>query len=133
MTRKVAAIEGRGSAPLVVTQFGFDPSAFLAWLVELRERGIDAPVRIGVPGPAGIKRLLGFAARCGVGASTSVLRKYGISVTNLLGSAGPDRLVDAFAAGLGPQHGRVRLHFYPFGGLRKTVEWIADYERRHAV
>ena len=133
LTRKVAAIEGRGMAPLVVTQFGFDPDAFLAWLVELRERGIDAPVRIGVPGPAGIKRLLGFAARCGVGASTSVLRKYGISVTNLLGSAGPDKLVDAFAAGLGPQHGRVRLHFYPFGGLRKTVEWIADYERRHAV
>jgi methylenetetrahydrofolate reductase (NADPH) len=133
LTRKVAAIEARGMAPLVVTQFGFDPDAFLAWLVELRTRGIDAPVRIGVPGPAGIKRLLAFAARCGVGASTSVLRKYGISVTNLLGSAGPDRLVDAFAAGLGARHGRVRLHFYPFGGLRKTVEWIADYERRHTV
>jgi len=133
LTRKAADIAARGMAPLVVTQFGFDPDAFLAWLVELRARGIDAPVRIGVPGPAGIKRLLSFAARCGVGASTSVLKKYGISVTNLLGSAGPDKLVDAFAAGLGPQHGRVRLHFYPFGGLRKTVEWIADYERRHTT
>ena len=132
LARKAAAIEARGMAPLVVTQFGFDPDAFLAWLVELRVRGIDAPVRIGVPGPAGIKRLLSFAARCGVGASTSVLRKYGISVANLLGSAGPDKLVDAFAAGLGPQHGRVRLHFYPFGGLTKTVEWIRAYESRNA-
>jgi methylenetetrahydrofolate reductase (NADPH) len=128
---KVANITARGMAPLIVTQFGFDADSFLVWLEKLRARGIDAPVRIGVPGPAGIKRLLSFAARCGVGASASVMKKYGISLGNLIGSAGPDKLVDAFARGLGPQHGRVRLHFYPFGGLKKTVEWIEDYRRRH--
>lgn len=133
LDKKVAEIEARGMAPLIVTQFGFDPDAFLAWLLALRGRGIDVPVRIGVPGPAGIKRLLAFAARCGVGASTAVLKKYGISVGNLLGTAGPDRLVDAFATGLGPEHGRVRLHFYPFGGLTKTLEWIHDYNRRHGI
>lgn len=127
---KVREIESRGMAPLVVTQFGFDPDAFLVWLKELRARGIMCPVRIGIPGPAGIKRLLAFAARCGVGASASVMKKYGVSITNLLGTAGPDKLVDAFAKGLGDEHGRVRLHFYPFGGLRKTVEWIADYAQR---
>jgi methylenetetrahydrofolate reductase (NADPH) len=126
---KVAEIERRGMAPLIVTQFGFDPDALLDWLAHLRARGIAAPVRIGVPGPAGIKTLLRFAARCGVGASTSVMKKYGVSITNLLGSAGPDKLVDAFAARLGDQHGRVRLHFYPFGGLEKTIDWIAAYER----
>ena len=128
---KIAEIEARGMAALIVTQFGFDAQAFLDWLVELRQRGIDTPVRIGIPGPAGIKRLLGFAARCGVGASTSVLKKYGISVANLLGTAGPDKLVDTFASQLGPEHGRVRLHFYPFGGLVNTVRWIAEYDRRH--
>jgi methylenetetrahydrofolate reductase (NADPH) len=133
LVKKVGEIEARGMAPLIVTQFGFDPDAFLAWLLKLRALGIDAPVRIGVPGPAGIKRLLSFAARCGVGASASVLRKYGISVTNLLGSAGPDKLVDAFAAGLGPQHGRVRLHFYPFGGMVKTLEWIQTYNAKHGI
>lgn len=127
---KVREIESRGMAPLVVTQFGFDPDAFLVWLKELRARGIMCPVRIGIPGPAGIKRLLAFAARCGVGASASVMKKYGVSITNLLGTAGPDKLVDAFAKGLGEEHGRVRLHFYPFGGLRKTVEWIADFAQR---
>ncbi|HQD99867.1 MAG: hypothetical protein RL702_2405 [Pseudomonadota bacterium] len=130
---KVRAIEARGMAPLVVTQFGFDPDAFLGWLRELRARGIDCPVRIGVPGPAGIKRLLAFAARCGVGASASVMKKYGVSIGNLLGTAGPDKLVDAFAAGLGEEHGRVRLHFYPFGGMVKTVEWIRDYNARHQI
>ncbi|MFD1785993.1 methylenetetrahydrofolate reductase [Sphingomonas floccifaciens] len=130
---KAAEIERRGMAPLIVTQFAFDADALLDWLAELRRRGIDAPVRIGVPGPAGIKRLLSFAARCGVGASASVMRKYGLSITNLLGSAGPDALVDALAAGLTPAHGRVRLHFYPFGGLVKTIQWIDDYNRRHGA
>jgi methylenetetrahydrofolate reductase (NADPH) len=126
---KVSEIERRGMAPLIVTQFSFDPDAVLAWLKELRARGIDAPVRIGIPGPAGIKTLLRFATRCGVGASASVMKKYGVSITNLLGSAGPEKLVDAFAQRLGDEHGRVRLHFYPFGGLVRTAEWIADYAR----
>jgi methylenetetrahydrofolate reductase (NADPH) len=128
---KVAEIERRGMAALIVTQFGFDSDAVLAWLKDLRKHGLDTPVRIGIPGPAGIKRLLSFAARCGVGASASVMAKYGLSISNLLGSAGPDKLVDGFAKGLGAQHGMVRLHFYPFGGLQKTVEWIADYNKRH--
>lgn len=128
---KLAEIERRGMAPLVVTQFGFDPDAFLAWLKEARVRGIDTPVRIGIPGPAGIKTLLRFAARCGVGASASVMMKYGASITNLLGSAGPDRLVDAYADNLGEEHGRVRLHFYPFGGIGRTIRWIVDYNERH--
>ncbi len=127
---KITEIERRGLATLIVTQFGFDPDAVLDWLAELRRRGIDAPVRVGIPGPASIKSLLRFATRCGVGASTAVMKKYGVSITNLLGSAGPDRLVDRFADALGADHGRVRLHFYPFGGLVRTVEWINAYERR---
>jgi methylenetetrahydrofolate reductase (NADPH) len=62
-----------------------------------------------------MKTLLRFAALCGVGAST----------TNLFGKTGPDQLVNTFAAKLGDEHGRVRLHFYPFSGLSKTLEWIA--------
>lgn len=129
---KRAEIAARGMATLIVTQFGFDADPFLAWLLALRARGIDAPVRIGVPGPAGIKTLLRFAAHCGVGTSASVMAKYGLSLTRLLGTAGPDSLVEDFARALGPQHGAVRLHFYPFGGLERTVDWIGDYAARHA-
>lgn len=130
---KTSDIEARGMAALIVTQFSFDPDRVLAWLQEMRARGLDHAVRIGVPGPAGIKTLLRFAKFCGVGASSAVLKKYGISITNLLGSAGPEKFVDKLRVGLGPEHGKVRLHFYPFGGISKTVDWIADYERRHAV
>ena len=127
LAAKCANIQQRGMAPLIVTQFAFDADGLLRWLKELRTRGLDAPVRLGVPGPAGIKTLLRFAARCGVGASASVMSKYGLSITNLLGSAGPDKLVAALAAGLGPEHGPVRLHFYPFGGLKRTAEWINEH------
>ena len=131
LSSKCAEIERRGMAPLIVTQFAFDSDNLLAWLKELRQRGISAPVRLGVPGPAGIKTLLRFAARCGVGASASVMSKYGLSITNLLGSAGPDKLVDSLSRGLGPEHGPVRLHFYPFGGMVRTVDWINEYTRKH--
>ncbi len=129
--KKAADIENRGMAPLIVTQFGFDAGSLLGWLKELRERGLGMPVRVGVPGPAGIKTLLRFAARCGVQASASVMAKYGLSITQLLGSAGPDRLVDALSERISSEHGRVRLHFYPFGGLERTVEWIKSYDSRH--
>ncbi len=126
---KCHEIARRGMAPLIVTQFGFDADAVVRWLSELRSRGIDAPVRLGVPGPAGIKTLMRFAALCGVGASTAVLRKYGLSLGNLIGSAGPDRFVAILEAALTPDHGPVRLHFYPFGGLARTLDWIDGYAR----
>lgn len=129
LEKKCAMIHERGMKPIIVTQFGFDPDAFMQWLLDLRERGLDAPVRIGVPGPTNIKSLLKFASRCGVSASASVLAKYGISITKLLGTAGPDKMVNTFAKSFSKEHGRVRLHFYPFGGLRKTVEWIEDYTK----
>jgi len=131
MERKIAAIRTRGMIPLVVTQFAFDDDAIVAWVKEMRSRGIDVPVRLGVPGPAGIKRLLGFAKRCGVGASASVMKKYGISLTNLIGSAGPDKLVNSLDKGLTEDLGRVRLHFYPFGALTPSAEWINSYAAKH--
>jgi methylenetetrahydrofolate reductase (NADPH) len=132
MERKIAALRERGIVPLVVTQFAFDDDAIVEWVGEMRRRGIDVPVRLGVPGPAGIKRLLGFAARCGVGASASVMKKYGVSVTNLLGRAGPDKLVDSLDRKLNDgEHGRVRLHLYPFGALTASAEWVNEYDAKH--
>jgi methylenetetrahydrofolate reductase (NADPH) len=128
LQKKAADIEGRGMAPLIVTQFGFDAGSLLAWLKELRERGIGMPVRVGVPGPAGIKTLLRFAVRCGVQASASVMAKYGLSITQLMGNAGPDKMVDSLREQISSEHGRVRLHFYPFGGLERTVGWIKSYD-----
>lgn len=132
MQRKIDAVREHGMVPLVVTQFAFDDDAIVEWLGQMRDRGIDVPVRLGVPGPAGIKRLLGFAKRCGVGASANVMKKYGVSLTNLIGSAGPDKLVNNLEKKLTERHGRVRLHFYPFGALKPCAEWINSYHAKHS-
>jgi methylenetetrahydrofolate reductase (NADPH) len=132
MRDKQVAIAERGHDFAVVTQFSFDAEPVLTWLEQVRKAGVQATVRVGVPGPASVKRLLAFAARCGVGASTKVLSKYGISITKLLSTAGPDQIVQDYANGLDPaKHGDVLLHFYPFGGLRATAEWVRDFRAKH--
>lgn len=127
LARKCRSIDQRGMAPLIVTQFGFDADIVLAWLRALRERGIAHPVRVGVPGPAGIATLARYAALCGVSASASVWAKYGISLGKLLGTAGPDRFVDRLARGLTEAHGEVGLHLFPFGGIAQSVAWVERY------
>ncbi|MGW5335973.1 methylenetetrahydrofolate reductase [Streptomyces bauhiniae] len=130
LTGKATALGAAGLAGDVITQFGFDADAVLTWLEALRGRGVRLPVRVGVPGPAGVRRLLGYATRFGVGTGATVARKYGLSLTNLMGTAGPDRFLDDLADGYDPaRHGTVKLHFYTFGGLRPTAEWITRYRR----
>jgi len=127
---KLAAISGMGHDFAVVTQFGFDAEPILSWLEQLRRANVHGLVRVGVPGPASVKTLLRFAARCGVGTSTKVMSKYGASITRLLTTAGPDELIKDLARGLDPAaHGEVLLHFYPFGGLKATAEWVRDFRR----
>jgi methylenetetrahydrofolate reductase (NADPH) len=128
---KYAALTARGLAGEIITQFGFDVDPVLDWIERVREKGIGLPVRVGVPGPAGVRQLVRFAARFGVGTSTSIARKYGLSMTDLRGAADPGRLLEALATDYHPErHGEVKLHFYTFGGLRATSEWIAEFSHR---
>ena len=126
---KLAALKREGLDALIVTQFAFDVDPVLAWIRRVRDRGIESQIRIGTPGPAGIKRLIGFARRFGVGANTMIVKKYGFSLTNLMGTAGPDRFIDELSQHLGsdPSTGDVKLHLYTFGGLLATSEWARDY------
>ena len=130
LERKCRSIEQRGMAPLIVTQFGFDAEIVLAWLKALRERGIDHPVRLGVPGPAGVAVLARYAALCGVSACASMWSQYGVSIGKLFGTAGPDLFVDRLSASLAEAHGKVSLHFFPFGGIAQSVRWIEQYRSR---
>jgi len=121
---KLEALDAAGQGSWIATQFSFDADPVLDWLAALRIR-TAVPVRVGVAGPASITALLRFAARCGVGVSAKVMAKYGLSLTQLLGGAGPGPLIEELGERLSADvHGDVRLHFYPFGGLEKTAEWI---------
>ena len=90
---KSAELKEQGLDAVILTQFAFDTDPVMTWIKAVRERGIDSQIRVGTPGPAGIKRLLGFARRFGIGANAMIVKKYGFSLTNLMGTAGPDEFV----------------------------------------
>ena len=125
---KHAELQRQDLETVIITQFGFDTDPVFDWLAEARRRGIHAPVRIGIPGPAGVKRLLNYAKRFGVASSAGIVHKYGFSLTNLLGTAGPDKFLEEFADRYDPSvHGTVKLHFYTFGGMKATADWVRDF------
>ena len=129
LDEKALALAQEGLDAVILTQFAFDTAPVMTWIDAVRDRGIDAPIRIGTPGPAGVKRLLGFARRFGIGANAMIVKKYGFSLTNLMGTAGPDRFVSDLAALLAddPKSGDVKLHFYTFGGLLATSQWAREF------
>ncbi len=103
-------------------------------MADVRARGVRLPIRVGVPGPAGARRPVSYATRFGVGTSAAIVRKYGFSLANPVGTAGPDRFLHTLARDHDPaRHGELKVHFYTFGGLRATSEWIARFrhEQRH--
>jgi methylenetetrahydrofolate reductase (NADPH) len=123
LEHKCAALAEQGIAANIITQFGFDVDSVVRWLDELRQRGIDVPVRIGVAGPVGVRRLLSYASRFGVSTSTSITKKYGLSLTNLLDTARPHAFIDQLAERTaGGILGDVKLHFYTFGEIRASAE-----------
>ena len=126
LVAKAAALERRGLDGSVITQFGFDPELALTWLASLRARGISLPARVSVPGPASARVLLACASNCGVSVDADAARRYGFSVTDPTGEAGPERFIRSLAAGYDARlHGEVKLHFETFGGIAALAEWLS--------
>lgn len=129
LTDKAAVLHAKNLDDSIITQFGFDGDAVLSWVERVREEGIALPVRIGVPGPAGVRRLLAYASRFGVSTSAGIAKKYGLSLTSLMGTAGPDKFIRQLADRYDTsRHGQVKLHFYTFGGIAATAEWISAFQ-----
>jgi len=111
----------------IVTQFVFEGEPIAAWLKKLRALGVDLPVRLGLAGPAGIATLTRYALHCGVGNSIKALTKSA-SFGKLLTERDPEPVIRELMAASPNSDpsalGVAALHFYTFGGLKKTVEWI---------
>jgi methylenetetrahydrofolate reductase (NADPH) len=112
----------------IVTQFCFKAEPIVEWLQRIRDRGIEVPVRVGLAGPANILTLARYAARCGIGNSLHVLTEHP-SFAKLLTERGPEPIIRGLAASLISENGArpggiAGLHFYVFGGFKKTVDWI---------
>lgn len=110
----------------LVTQFGFEAAPFIAWEKQLRAEGITLPVHVGIPGPASFPTLLRFAVECGVGASIRALRSRAGSFAKLATVSHPDDVLLGIVKATRDTPGSLIQgpHFFPFGGLKKTAEWL---------
>lgn len=112
----------------IVTQFGFDAARFIKWADGLKEHGVDLPVHLGVAGPAKITTLIKYAAMCGVGNSISFLKKNAMSLTALATGHNPEEIVGPIERHFqaNPDSAIKQIHIFPFGGLKKSSEWLVD-------
>lgn len=113
-------------ASVLVTQLCFDAGTLLEWVLRLRERGVQTPVRPGIAGPTDAARLLRIGARVGVGPSLRLLTRQGAGIRHLLGPGGwsPDALLEELAPAFADRrYGLEGLHVYTFNAVAASADW----------
>ena len=126
LARKQAWGARTGVAVHVATQFGFDAAALAAFDAGLSARGLPLPVHAGVAGPASLKSLAKFAVMCGIGASLAAILSNPLALGSLKSLVKTiDEVFPAVVAQAQAAPARfVQPHFFAFGGVMKTVEWL---------
>jgi methylenetetrahydrofolate reductase (NADPH) len=119
----------------VMTQFCFESAPVLEWIGGLQARGIQLPVIVGLAGPATPATLMKFALRCGIGNSMRAVRSRIGRFGRLLTDTGPDEVMRGLQSA--PEAATAAIagfHLFPFGGLRKSGEWLRSCgPRKHRV
>lgn len=110
----------------LVSQFAFEADPIVAWLQGVRDMDLGLPVWVGVPGPAPLRTLLGYALRCGIGASAKAITKRPGAALRLAGRWTPDALLSELARHrlADPSLPMAGIHVFPFSGLRPSVTWL---------
>jgi methylenetetrahydrofolate reductase (NADPH) len=113
-------------ATYIVSQICFDPGTIVRWVGAVRDRGVDLPIDIGLPGIAPRTKLLRIARRIGVGESARFLRKRRSWLLQLLRPAGysPDHIIEGLAPTVANREARIAgFHVYTFNELERTERW----------
>jgi methylenetetrahydrofolate reductase (NADPH) len=110
----------------IKTQIVFDPTVILRWARELKDRGIDLPVHVGVPGAVHRQKLIRVSGGLGIGESAKFLKKQ----QNLLwrffipGGYSPDTIIKGLAPHIGkPDNHIAGFHVFTFNDLEPTEAW----------
>ncbi len=125
-TLRQALLDKRPFATYVVSQMCFDPGTILAWVADIRRRGMGLPVYVGIPGVMEWKKLLRISLKIGVGDSARFLTKHANLMTRFLkpGGYSPDGLVKELAPYVGDQDYNIAgFHIYTFNQVESTEKW----------
>jgi methylenetetrahydrofolate reductase (NADH) len=125
IARKNAYAQKHGVTMALTTQFTFDAKPIFTWEDRIRADGNVLPYYVGLPGLATLKTLIKFAMDCGVGESLKTVTRHAANMTKLLAVTTPDdQLIDLAGRGLSKPDTLLRgVHFFPFGGMKRTAEW----------
>jgi methylenetetrahydrofolate reductase (NADPH) len=121
-----AMFEKAPYATYIVSQICFDPVVIARWLRRVRERGVELPIYVGLPGPVDPVRLLRLSARIGLGESARFLRGHGSWLRRLTLPRGyrPGSLLERLAPDLARPDNRVAgLHLFTFNELEQSEAW----------
>jgi methylenetetrahydrofolate reductase (NADPH) len=113
-------------ATYIVSQICFDADVIGGWIRRVRDRGVDLPIHIGLPGPVPAHRLLRFSGRIGLGESARFLRRHRSWLGRLLlpRAYRPDSLLDRLAPHLTRPDNRIAgLHLYSFNEIQRAERW----------
>lgn len=109
-------------ATYVITQLCFHAGTTAAWAHETRRRGVELPIRVGIPGAVSRQKLVRISAGLGLGQSARFLKKQQNMFWRffLPGGYSPDRLIERLAVNMGQVHG---FHVFTFNELENTEAW----------
>jgi len=110
----------------LATQFFFEAKSLEEWELHLKTLNNKLEIHAGIPGPATLKTLLSYATSCGIGNSIRFLSKQALNITKLATTRSPDKLIYDLACYQieNPDTKLKKIHFYAFGGIKKTSDWL---------
>ncbi len=113
----------------IVTQLCFTAATTAGWARTAKARGVDLPVRVGIPGAVDRQKLVRISAGLGLGQSARFLLKQQSMFWRffLPGGYSPDRLIDGLAPSFGAAGTNLAgFHVFTFNELAKTEAWRRD-------
>ncbi len=117
----------------IITQLCFHPSTTAAWARQVKLRGVDLPIRIGLPGAVTRQKLVRISAGLGLGQSARFLLKQHSMFWRFFLPHGyrPDRLVERLAPALGrPENNLQGFHLFTFNEVARTEAWRQEWLAR---
>lgn len=123
----------RRIATYIVSNLCFDPKVITAWVRRVRQRGVELPIYIGLPGITDPAKLLRISTKIGVGESARFLRGHSGWLRRMIepGGFSPDRLVLGVAPALAKPDLKVAgFHIFTFNELEATEHWRRETLKR---
>ena len=120
-------------ADYIISQICFDSKTISDWARWVKRRGVDLPIRVGMPGVVNRQKLMRISATIGLGESARFLLKQRNWLLKMFmpGGYSPNRLVLGLKPALADPESNIEgFHIYTFNDVEKTEAWRREMLKR---